>query len=67
MFRIQKDAIPPKHLVSFSVVIDPDNEKILLFDHKKALLLLPSGGHINVDELPLAAAQRELQEELGMV
>ncbi len=66
IFRIKKDAIPPKHLVSYAVVIDPREKKILLFDHKKANLMLPSGGHININEMPLAAAKRELKEELRL-
>lgn len=66
IFRIRKDAIPPKHLVSYSVVVDVKSEKILLLDHKKALLMLPSGGHVNVNEMPFAAAKRELYEELEL-
>ncbi|MEI7653487.1 MAG: NUDIX domain-containing protein [bacterium] len=66
IFRIKKDAIPPKHLVSYALVIDPDHEKVLLFDHKKAKRMLPSGGHIEMNEMPLAAAKRELKEELGL-
>lgn len=66
IFRIKKDAIPPKHLVSYSVVIDRAKEKILLFDHKKALLLLPSGGHVDLNEMPANTATRELKEELDL-
>lgn len=64
VFRIQKDAIPPKHLAGYSVVVDILNEKILLLDHKKSLLMLPSGGHVNKNEMPMEAAKRELKEEL---
>lgn len=66
IFRIKKDAIPPKHLVSYSVVIDLEKQKILLLDHKKALLMLPSGGHININEMPFETAKRELYEELEL-
>ena len=66
IFRIKKDAIPKKHLVSYCVVVDIENKKVLLLDHKKALLLLPSGGHINKNEMPHKAAQRELKEELNL-
>jgi 8-oxo-dGTP pyrophosphatase MutT (NUDIX family) len=66
IFRIKKDAIPPKHLVSYSVVVDLEKQKILLLDHKKALLMLPSGGHININEMPFDTAKRELYEELEL-
>ncbi|MFA5962084.1 MAG: NUDIX domain-containing protein [Parcubacteria group bacterium] len=66
IFRIEKPATPLKHLVSYSVLVDFKERKILLLDHKKALIKLPSGGHINKNELPLEAAKRELVEELGI-
>lgn len=66
IFRIQKDALPPKHLVSYALVIDRKDQKILLLNHKKALLLLPSGGHVDIGELPVDAAVRELKEELDL-
>ncbi len=65
IFRI-KDAVPPKHLVSYSVVIDTSQKKVLLLDHKKAQLMLPSGGHIDRGEKPYDCAKRELLEELGI-
>jgi 8-oxo-dGTP diphosphatase len=64
IFKIKSPDVPPKHLVSFSVLFDPEEKKILLLDHRKALLLLPSGGHINRDEMPFDTAKRELVEEL---
>ena len=66
IFRIEKPATPLKHLVSYSVLVDSVEKKILLLDHRKALLMLPSGGHINKNELPLDAAKRELIEELSI-
>lgn len=66
IFRIKKDAFPPKHLVSYSVVVDCKKQKILLLDHKKALLMLPSGGHIDKNEMPFNAAEREIYEELEL-
>jgi 8-oxo-dGTP diphosphatase len=39
---------------------------VLLADHRNAQLWLPTGGHVDQDEHPRAAAERELQEELGL-
>ncbi len=66
IFRIQKPAIPPKHLVSYFVIIDSAKRKILLMDHIKAGLWLPGGGHIEKDEHPKAAVEREIFEELNI-
>jgi 8-oxo-dGTP diphosphatase len=66
IFKIKSPDVPPKHLVSYSVLIDSKEKKILLLNHKKALLLLPSGGHVDKDEMPLETAKRELIEELGI-
>ena len=62
--RIQKPATPPKHLVSYFVLVDHDH--VLLVDHKNAGLWLPSGGHVEPDEHPRATVVRELREELGL-
>lgn len=66
IFRIQKDAIPPKHLVSYAIVLDVEKKKIFLCNHKKAQKLLPTGGHVDIDELPDVATKRELFEEIGL-
>lgn len=66
LFRIKKHATPEKHLVSYAVVLDSEAKKILLFNHKKSWLILPSGGHVDVDELPHHWARRELKEELDL-
>ncbi len=62
--RIQKPATPPKHLVSYFVLVDHDH--VLLVDHKNAGLWLPSGGHVEPGEHPRATVVRELREELGL-
>jgi 8-oxo-dGTP diphosphatase len=64
IFRHQKPAIPPKHLVSYFVVVD--GEYILLVDHKDAGLWLPTGGHVDPGEHPSATVTREAKEELGI-
>ncbi len=62
--RLAKPATPPKHLVSYFVVVDGPH--ILLVDHKKAQLWLPAGGHVEPLEHPRATVERELKEELGL-
>ena len=66
LFRIQKPALPDKHLVSYFVLFDEVAKKVLLVDHKKAQLWLPTGGHVEIDEHPRDAALRECREELGI-
>jgi 8-oxo-dGTP pyrophosphatase MutT (NUDIX family) len=62
--RVQKPATPPKHLVSYFVLVDRDH--VLLVDHRNAQLWLPSGGHVEPGEHPRATVARELREELGL-
>ncbi|CAF3833527.1 unnamed protein product [Rotaria sp. Silwood1] len=66
IFRIQKPDIPPKHLVSYFVLIDENTKKILLMDHINAGLWLPSGGHVELNENPKATVEREIMEELNL-
>lgn len=62
--RLQKPATPPKHLISYALVVDFENDALLLVDHRKSKLWLPAGGHLDPGESPAACAKRELQEEL---
>ncbi len=64
IFRIQKPDVPPKHLVSYFVLIDPAHKSILLVDHIKAQLWLPTGGHVELNEDPKDTVTREAVEEL---
>ena len=64
IFRVGKPDNPNKHLVSYFVVFDEENKKILLVDHKKAELWLPTGGHVEIDEDPADTVIRECMEEL---
>lgn len=64
--RMIKPDIQDKHLVSYFVVYDEDAGKILLVDHKKAQLWLPTGGHVEPDEHPAETVRRESLEELGV-
>ncbi len=62
--RLEKPAIPPKHLISYFAVVD--GEHILLVDHINAELWLPPGGHVEPGEHPRATALREAKEELSL-
>jgi 8-oxo-dGTP pyrophosphatase MutT (NUDIX family) len=66
IFRLQKPAIPPKHLVSYFVLYDEKTQKILLGDHLKSNLWLPAGGHVELNEHPGQTVRRECQEELSI-
>lgn len=65
LYRLQKPATPPKHLVAYFAVID--GHHVLLVDHRNAQLWLPTGGHVEPDEDPRTTVVRELQEELGLL
>ncbi len=60
--RLQKPAVPPKHLVSYFALVDGDY--ILLVDHINAGLWLPTGGHVEPGEHPRMTVIREAREEL---
>jgi 8-oxo-dGTP pyrophosphatase MutT (NUDIX family) len=62
--RLHKPATPPKHLVSYFALVDRNH--VLLVDHKKAQLWLPTGGHVEPGEHPRTTVIRELAEELGL-
>lgn len=66
LFRIKKPDIPPQHLVSYFVLVDPSQKNILLVDHIKAQLWLPTGGHVLPNEAPRDAVIREADEELHL-
>lgn len=64
--RLETPAVPDTHLVSYFLAIDPENNHILLVDHKKAERWLPSGGHVEPGEHPLDTVKREVKEELSI-
>lgn len=66
IFRTEKPAIPPIHLVSYFLVFSPEQSQVLLVDHKKAELWLPPGGHVELNEDPKDTVLREAKEELGI-
>lgn len=66
VFRRAKPATPERHLVSYVVLVDPDDASTLLVDHIRAGLWLPPGGHVEPGEHPRDTACREAREELGI-
>jgi 8-oxo-dGTP pyrophosphatase MutT (NUDIX family) len=57
--------LPPKICMTASGFL-VDNERVLLIKHKKLGFWLAPGGHIDDDELPHQAAEREFWEETGL-
>jgi 8-oxo-dGTP pyrophosphatase MutT (NUDIX family) len=64
LYRQVAPAIPPRHLVSYFLLMD--GPWILLVDHIKAGLWLPSGGHCDPGEHPRDTVRREVVEELSV-
>ena len=67
LYRISKPDNPPKHLVSYFLLFDERNQSVMLIDHIKSGLWLPSGGHIEPGENPRTTVVREADEELQIV
>ena len=65
LFRTETQTMPDPHLVCYFLLIDPEAQKVLLVEHKKASLWLPSGGHVEMNEHPKDTVRREIVEELG--
>ncbi len=54
------------HLTASSCIMDAEQKHTLLIFHPKIKLWLQPGGHVEANEEPLAAAQREVDEECGL-
>ena len=65
--RISKPDNPPKHLVSYFLLFDESHQSVMLIDHIKSVLCLPSGGHVEPGENPRTTVVREADEELQIV
>ena len=50
---------------AYVIRLDQEEPKVLLHLHKKMQMLLPIGGHIELDETPWQAVLREVEEESG--
>lgn len=66
IFRRVKPVTPSPHLVSYFLLVDRTAGSVLLCDHRLSGLWLPTGGHVEPGEHPLAAVRREAVEELGV-
>lgn len=64
--RVSSPVEPVRHLVSYFLIVDPADGAVLLGDHVKAGLWLPSGGHVELGEYPADTVRRECAEELGV-
>jgi 8-oxo-dGTP diphosphatase len=66
VFRRAKPRTPSPHLVAYFLLCDAQDGSVLLVDHIKAGLWLPTGGHVEPGEHPAQTVQREVMEELGV-
>ena len=63
-----RNQFDPGHFTASGFVLSPDDKHMLLIFHSKLKLWLQPGGHIDPsDTTLLSAAQREVQEEVGLV
>ncbi|MEU5721088.1 NUDIX domain-containing protein [Micromonospora sp. NPDC047738] len=66
IFRRRKPGTPSPHLVAYFLLRDEADGAVLLVDHRKAGMWLPSGGHVEPGEHPAETVRREVVEELGV-
>jgi len=64
--RVSSPVAPRMHLVSYFLLVDGRDGSVLLGDHRKADLWLPSGGHVEPGEHPVQTVRRECVEELAV-
>jgi 8-oxo-dGTP pyrophosphatase MutT (NUDIX family) len=57
----------PGHLTASALVLDPSTDSFLLIQHNFLKRWLQPGGHMDACEDPVAAAKRELEEEVGTI
>ena len=46
IYSRRRPATPPRHLVSYTALLDPTDGAVFLVDHRRAGLALPPGGHV---------------------
>lgn len=66
IFRREQPGTPSPHLVAYFLLFDDTDGSVLLVDHRKAGMWLPSGGHVEPGEHPVETVRREVVEELGV-
>lgn len=66
IWRRCKPATPDPHLVVYFLLVDRNAGRVLLCDHRLSGLWLPTGGHVEPGEHPVATVARECVEELGV-
>lgn len=66
IYRRVKPRTPSPHIVSYFLVVDPATHRVLLCDHRRSGLWLPTGGHVEPGEDPAETVRREAREELGI-
>lgn len=64
--RTSTPVAPVRHLVAYFLLIDEEDRSVLLGDHIKSGLWLPSGGHVEPGEHPTDTVRRECFEELAV-
>lgn len=62
---ITRDENPRSHFCTYFPAYDPQAKAVFIGLHKKSGLWLFNGGHIDKDETPNEAVQREIEEEWG--
>ena len=64
---LARDNYEPGHFTASAFVLSPDGGSLLLILHRKLGLWLQPGGHLEPhDADPIAAARREVREEVGI-
>jgi 8-oxo-dGTP pyrophosphatase MutT (NUDIX family) len=62
-----RSAFAPGHFTASAFVVSPDSRQLLLILHAKLGLWLQPGGHVDPEDTDIvAAARRELREEVGL-
>jgi 8-oxo-dGTP pyrophosphatase MutT (NUDIX family) len=65
---LDRTTFAPGHITASAFILSPDGRALLLILHGKLGLWLQPGGHVDADDRDvLAAALREVREEVGLV